>query len=97
MVTDKQIFLCIGDNSSKDAWGHKLSEKYALENEITFRGEITTGDQDLEPGCYHTGTYRLEVYDLIKLAKKVKSHSDRYEIQLNKCRKKLDKKKYIIF
>jgi MoaA/NifB/PqqE/SkfB family radical SAM enzyme len=71
MVTDNQIFLCIGDNSSKDAWGHKLSEKYALENRITFRGEITNIKQVLEPGCYHTGTYRLEIYDLINLAKKV--------------------------
>jgi len=71
MVTDNKIFLCIGDNSSKDAWGHKLSEKYALENGITFRGEITDIKQDLEPGCYHTGTYRLEIADLIKLAEKV--------------------------
>ena len=34
---------------------------------------------------------------VINLAKKVKAHSDRYKIQLNKCEKRLNKKKYIIF
>ena len=51
--------------------------------------------------AYHEGWGNYKNYKqnkkVINLAKKVKAHSDRYKIQLNKCEKKLNKKKYIIF
>ena len=51
--------------------------------------------------AYHEGwgNYKNDKQNkkVINLAKKVKAHSDRYKIQLNKCEKRLNKKKYIIF
>ena len=51
--------------------------------------------------AYHEGWGNYKNYKrnkkVINLAKKVKAHSDRYKIQLNKCEKRLNKKKYIIF
>ncbi len=51
--------------------------------------------------AYHEGWGNYKNYEqnkkVINLAKKVKAHSDRYKIQLNKCEKRLNKKKYIIF
>ena len=51
--------------------------------------------------AYHEGWGNYINYKqnkkVINLAKKVKAHSDRYKIQLNKCEKRLNKKKYIIF
>ena len=51
--------------------------------------------------AYHEGWGNYKHYKknkkVILLAKKVKNHSDRYKIQLNKCKKKLNRKKYIIF
>jgi len=68
---NNQIILCLGDNSSADAWAHKLSQKYALENKIIFRGAITNSKQDLEPGCFHTGPHNIDVIDIIKISKNV--------------------------
>ena len=63
--------------------------------------KISMNDPFKQYIAYHEGWGNYKYYKrntkVIKLAKKVKTHSDRYEIQLNKCRKKLDKKKYIIF
>ncbi len=51
--------------------------------------------------AYHEGWGNYKDYKknqkVIKLAKKVKRFSDRYESQLKKCKNKLNKKKYIIF
>ena len=51
--------------------------------------------------AYHEGWGNYKNYKqnkkVINLAKKVKAHSDRYKIQLNKCEKRLNKKKYLIF
>ena len=63
--------------------------------------KISMNDPFKQYIAYHEGWGNYKYYKkntkVIKLAKKVKTHSDRYKIQLNKCRKKLDKKKYIIF
>ncbi len=51
--------------------------------------------------AYHEGWGNYKNYKnnskVIILAKKVKTHSDRYKKQLRKCQKKLNKKKFIIF
>ena len=51
--------------------------------------------------AYHEGWGNYKNYKqnkkVINLAKKVKAHSDRYKIQLSKCEKRLNKKKYIVF
>ena len=51
--------------------------------------------------AYHEGWGNYKNYKknkkVINLAKKVKAHSDRYKIQLNKCEKKLNKKNILYF
>ena len=51
--------------------------------------------------AYHEGWGAYQNYKnnrkVIKLANKVKNQSDQYRLQLKKCKKKLNKNKYIIF
>jgi hypothetical protein len=61
--------LCIGDNSSADAWAHKLTEKFAKENNLIFRGELLK-DVPIENGCYHTGPVIHQQKDIIEISKK---------------------------
>ena len=61
--------LCIGDNSSADAWAHKLTEKFAKENNLTFRGELSK-DRPIENGCYHIGPVIHQQKDIIEISKK---------------------------
>ena len=44
-----QKVLCLADNSSADAWGHKLTEKFSKENNLIFRGSLEGVDK-LESG-----------------------------------------------
>ena len=67
---NNEKILCLGDNSSADAWGQKLTTKYALEHQITFRGVLTDVNQALKLGCYHTGPHSLQIADIIKISKK---------------------------
>jgi hypothetical protein len=67
---NNEKILCLGDDSSADAWGQKLTTKYALEHQITFHGVLTDVNQALEPGCYHTGPHSLQIADIIKISKK---------------------------
>lgn len=60
--------LCIGDNSCTDAWAHKLTEKFARENNLTFRGELSK-DREIENGCYHIGPVINQQKDIIDLSK----------------------------
>jgi len=63
-----QKVLCLADNSSADAWGHKLTEKFSKENNLTFRGSLEGVDK-LESGCYHIGPVVFQQKDIIKKAK----------------------------
>jgi MoaA/NifB/PqqE/SkfB family radical SAM enzyme len=66
----KEKVLCLGDNTSADAWAHYLTKHFAQQNSLIFRGAITEIDQNLENGCYHTGPGSLQQRDIIKISKK---------------------------
>jgi hypothetical protein len=36
----KEKILCIGDNSSAEAWAHYLTKSLALKEGLVFRGQI---------------------------------------------------------
>ena len=63
----KQKILCLGDNTSVDAWAHRLANNFAQQNNLIFRGAISGIDQNLENGCYHTGPGSLQQKDIIKI------------------------------
>ena len=95
----------------KKETGNKLATRARFKDSVDFIGwytnktekilKISKKDSFKQYIAYHEGWGNYKYYKkntkVIKLAKKDKTNSDRYEIQLNKCRKKLDKKKYIIF
>ena len=95
----------------KKETNNQLATRTRFKDSVDFIGRYTSksskilkismNDPFKQYIAYHEGWGNYKYYKkntkVIKLAKKVKTHSDRYEIQLNKCRKKLDKKKYIIF
>lgn len=60
--------LCIGDNSSTDAWAHKLTEKFAEENNLLFRGELQK-NVSIQHGCYHIGPVVHQQKDIIEMSK----------------------------
>jgi MoaA/NifB/PqqE/SkfB family radical SAM enzyme len=66
----KQKILCLGDNTSVDAWAHRLANDFAQQNNLIFRGAISGIDQNLENGCYHTGPGSLQQKDIIKISEK---------------------------
>jgi sulfatase maturation enzyme AslB (radical SAM superfamily) len=66
----KEKVLCLGDNTSADAWAHYLTKHFAQQNSLIFRGAIIEIDQNLENGCYHTGPGSLQQKDIIKILKK---------------------------
>ncbi len=63
--------------------------------------KISINDSFKQYIAYHEGWGNYKNYKknskVIVLAKKVKTHSDRYKKQLRKCQKKLNKKKFLIF
>lgn len=61
--------LCLADNTSKEAWGHKLTEKFARENNFVFRGAVTHLHQNLKNGCYYTGPVSMQQKDILDMAK----------------------------
>ena len=66
----KQKILCLGDNTSAEAWAHKLTKKFAEENNLTFRGMIINLDQKLEDGCYHIGPVSMQQKDPLRRRKR---------------------------
>jgi hypothetical protein len=67
----KEKVLCLGDNSSADAWAHKLTESLAKENGHIFRGQITDANyKTTDFGYYHTGIVSLNEKEILKLCKK---------------------------
>lgn len=66
--TDKILLLV--DNTSAEAWGHKLSKEYAENHNLIFRGALLGIHQTLQNGCYFTGPFSLQQKDIIKSANK---------------------------
>ena len=69
-MINKIKILCLADNTSAERWGHKLTEKFAEQNNIIFRGAITGLIQKLEDGCYYIGPIQMQQKDIIKISKK---------------------------
>jgi MoaA/NifB/PqqE/SkfB family radical SAM enzyme len=66
----KEKILCLGDNTSADAWAHKLTKKFAEENNLIFRGQAKELNLELEDGCYYTDPFLMQQRDLIEISKK---------------------------
>jgi len=62
--------MCLGDNSSHHAWGHRLTEKLALENNSIFRGMVPSDISKIEDGYYHIGPLAMSSKDIIESSKK---------------------------
>ena len=61
--------LCFGDNTSKEAWAHKLSKNFAEKNKLTFRGMFNINTKEILDGCYHTSTHELSTKKIIESKK----------------------------
>lgn len=61
--------MCLGDNSSHHAWGHRLTEKLARENDATFRGMVPKDVTTLENGYYHIGPLAMDARAIIECSK----------------------------
>jgi len=68
MIQEK--VLCLGDNTSAEAWAHQLTEKFAEKNNLTFRGMVVNINQNFENGCYHIGPVFMEQKNIINISKK---------------------------
>jgi hypothetical protein len=69
MIEEK--ILCIGDNSSAEAWAHHLTKSLAHNKGLVFRGQIENENySNIENGCYHTGIFLLNENSILKLSKK---------------------------
>jgi hypothetical protein len=62
--------MCLGDNSSRHAWGHHLTETLAQENNSIFRGMVPSDTSKLENGYYHIGPLAMEPRHIIESSKK---------------------------
>ena len=69
-MDSNQKILCIGDNSSADAWAHKLTKDYSTKNNFIFRGQVDNINQQINNGCYYTGLILLNEYEIIKISNK---------------------------
>jgi len=66
-----QKILCIGDNSSKEAWAHHLTKSLAENNKSIFRGEIPNENYiPKQNGYFHTGIFLLNEKNILELSKK---------------------------
>jgi MoaA/NifB/PqqE/SkfB family radical SAM enzyme len=71
-MTSQSKVLCLADNTSDQAWGHKLAQDFANSRKITFRGTLSL-DEGIKPGCYHIGPVSMQQKDIIDASK----HFDR--------------------
>ena len=62
--------LCLGDNSSMDAWAHRLTKDLAKKNNSTFRGNVSDINQTIEDGYYYTGILLLSESEILKISNK---------------------------
>ena len=95
----------------KSETGNKLATRTRFKDSVDFIGwytdktekilKIPKTDAFKQYIAYHEGWGNYKNYKkntkVIGLAKKVKKQSDKYKNQLQKCKKSLNRKKYIIF
>ena len=95
----------------KNETGNKFATRTRFKDSVDFIGwytnktetilKISKRDAFRQYLAYHEGWGAYRDYKknkkVIELARKVKSQSDIYKLQLNKCQNKLNKNKYIIF
>jgi len=95
----------------KNETGNKLARRTRFKDSVDFIGwytdktesilKISKKDAFRQYLAYHEGWGAYKNYKnnqkVISLAKKVKKQSDKYEAQLKKCQKRLNRNKYIIF
>ena len=95
----------------KNETGNKLARRTRFKDSVDFIGwytnktesilKISKKDAFRQYLAYHEGWSDYKNYKnnqkVIGLAKKVKNQSDKYKSQLQKCQKRLNKNKYIIF
>ena len=95
----------------KNETGNKLATRTRFKDSVDFIGwytnktesilKISKKDAFRQYLAYHEGWGAYKNYKnnqkVIILAKKVKNQSDKYKSQLQKCKKKLNRNKYIIF
>ena len=95
----------------KNETGNKLATRARFKDSVDFIGwythktesllKISKKDAFRQYLAYHEGWSDYKNYKnnqkVIGLAKKVKNQSDKYKSQLQKCQKRLNKNKYIIF
>jgi hypothetical protein len=95
----------------KNETGNKLARRTRFKDSVDFIGwytdktesilKISKKDVFRQYLAYHEGWGAYKNYKnnqkAISLAKKVKKQSDKYEAQLKKCQKRLNRNKYIVF
>ena len=95
----------------KKETGNKLATRVRFKDSVDFIGWYTNKTESIlkiskkdafhQYLAYHEGWGAYKNYKknqkVIVLAKKVKKQSDKYKSQLQKCQKRLNKNKYIIF
>ena len=95
----------------KNETGNKLAIRARFKDSVDFIGWYTNKSENIlgiskkdafkQYLAYHEGWGNYKNYKsnnkVIALAKKVKLQSDKYKMQLNDCKKRLNKNKYIIF
>ena len=95
----------------KNETGNKLATRTRFKDSVDFIGWYTNKTEKIlkipktdafkQYIAYHEGWGNYKKYKkntkVIGLAKKVKKQSDKYKNQLQKCKKSLNRKKYIIF
>ena len=95
----------------KNETGNKLATRTRFKDSVDFIGWYTNKTEKIlkipktdafkQYIAYHEGWGNYKNYKkntkVIGLAKKVKKQSDKYKNQLQKCKKTLNRKKYIIF
>lgn len=62
--------LCIGDNSSTDAWAHTLAQEFARKKNLQFRGQVDDVYQVINSGVYYTGVLLLSEEEIIQISNK---------------------------
>jgi hypothetical protein len=91
--------------------GNKLASRTSFKDSVDFIGWYTSKTESIlkiskkdtfrQYIAYHEGWGAYKNYKnnqkVIGLAKKVKNQADKYKSQLQKCQKRLNKNKYIIF
>ena len=95
----------------KEETGNKFATRTRFKDSVDFIGwytnksskllKISKNDAFKQYIAYHEGWGNYKNYKknekVISYAKKVKKYSDQYKTQLDKCKKKLNRKKFIVY